>query len=202
MPSTTGWNYVSVPTNVNSPTTVTPSIPGTNAQPNYYLLSSIGNALTVSPAVVSGNPVDTYIAIRVTGDISGNNAAITVNSKVHLKIYFDGNIDVKSVRLVNQSPSATNPYAGNMQFYGISPTVSSRTQSILLDSGGGQPLQAMTIYAPSANVQFKGAPDFIGSVVCKTFYANGNITWHYDRALNEEGALLDYRIASYIEDPR
>ena len=39
-------------------------------------------------------------------------------------------------------------------------------------------------------------------MVCKTFYSNGNISWHYDRALNDEGELLDFRIASYVEDTR
>jgi len=200
MPSTTTWNYISTPTNVNKATTITPTATGTSQQPNYYLLSSVGDALAVSPALVNGTEVDTYIAIRVTGNISGNNAGITVNPKVHLKVYFDSNIDLKAVRLINHSPSATNPYAGNMQFFGISPT--SGTQTVEIDSGGGQPQLAMTIYAPSANVQFKGAPDFIGTVVCNAFYANGNITWHYDRALNDEGELLDYRLVSYVEDNR
>jgi hypothetical protein len=202
MPSTSGWNYVSVPTSVNSATTVTPSSAGTRVQPNYYLFSSIADALTVNPTLVSGSPVDTYIAIHVTGDISGKNAGITINPKVHLTIYFDGNVDMKSVKLVNQSPSAANPYAGNLAFYGISPTTGGKTQTVDLDSGGGQPLLAATFYAPSADIEFKGAPDFIGAVICKTFYANGNITWHYDRALNDDGELQDYRIASYVEDTR
>jgi hypothetical protein len=165
MPSTTGWNYVSVPTTVASATTVTPSSAGTSIQPNYYLFSSIANALTVAPALVSGSPVDTYIAIHVTGDISGGNAAITVNPKVHLKIYFDGNINTKAQNIVNQSPSAANPYAGNLEFYGISPTTPGQTQSIALTSGGGQVTVAAKFYAPSADVQFKGAPDFFVAVV-------------------------------------
>jgi hypothetical protein len=61
---------------------------------------------------------------------------------------------------------------------------------------------AFTIYAPTHDVTFNGAPDFFGTVTAKTFYANGNITWHYDRALNDTGEVLDYKIASYIEDTR
>jgi hypothetical protein len=38
--------------------------------------------------------------------------------------------------------------------------------------------------------------------VCRNFYANGNVHWHYDRRLDSEGAAVDYRIASYVEDIR
>jgi hypothetical protein len=219
MPSTSTWTYVpppilglppqswQLPSAVTSTQTVAPQARvsgppgGTSDTPTYYLITSLSGALTVNPTVVSGNAVDTYVAIHVTGNISGASAGITVNPKVHLKIYFDGNIDVKSFNLINQSPSLANPYAGNLQFYGISPPPGT-TQTIDLDTGGGQPLLAATFYAPSADFEFKGAPDFIGTAVCKSFYANGNITWHYDRALNDDGEVLDLRIASYVEDTR
>ena len=29
-----------------------------------------------------------------------------------------------------------------------------------------------------------GNPDMIGSVIAKSFYGNGNISWHYDRSLD------------------
>jgi hypothetical protein len=209
MPSIAGWNRIMTPTDVTSNTTITPTAGGTSTAPNYYLVSSITRALTLLPApgAVPGTTVDTYVTIRVTGDISGNNAAITVSPKVHARIYFDGNIDIKAVNLVNISPNtpaypASGPFAGNLQFYGISPTTGGRSQTINLDSGGGQPLLAATFYAPSANVTFNGAPDFIGTVTAKTFYANGNITWHYDRALNDIGDVGDFKIISYVEDTR
>jgi len=210
-PNTSGWVYQPVgsnpgqlPASISSTTTLNMQSAGTKLAPVNYLVSSITGNLTVNPAVdpVSGNQLDTFVAVHVTGDISGGSAGITVNPKVKLKIYFNGNLDTKAVNLVNNSPSAANPYAGNLQFYGISPTLPSTTQTVTLTSGGGQTLLAATCYAPSANVEFQGSPDFIGTVVCKSFYANGNITWHYDRALNDEGELQDYRIASYIEDPR
>ena len=55
---------------------------------------------------------------------------------------------------------------------------------------------------PSADVHENGNPDFIGTIVSKSFYANGNVAWHYDRALNDDGDIQDYRIASYVEDTR
>ena len=45
---------------------------------------------------------------------------------VHLKIYFDGNFSTKTTNIANQSPTVANPYAGNLQFYGISPTTPGR----------------------------------------------------------------------------
>jgi hypothetical protein len=131
---------------------------------------------------------------------------ITVNPGVHVRIYFDYNIDTKNSDLANNNPTSTNPLASNLQFYGISPPRDAngnpvRTQTINLNSGQPGTLAA-TFYAPSADVNENGNPDFIGTVVCKTFYANGNISWHYDRALNSEGELLDFRIASYVEDTR
>jgi hypothetical protein len=182
---------------------------GTTATPTYYVISSLSGALTVNPTVdpISGNPVETYVAIRVTGDMSGGNAGITINPKVHLRIYFERNISLKNNNIVNQNPSFTNPYAGNLQFYGISPPrdpvthIPMWTQTIDLNSGTPQTLAA-TFYAPSAVVNENGNPDFIGTMVCKSFNSNGNIGWHYDRALNDDGELLDFRVASYIEDTR
>lgn len=46
---------------------------------------------------------------------------------------------------------------------------------------------AATFYAPSADVVLNGNPDLTGAIVCKTFYGNGNTSWHYDRALDTEG---------------
>ena len=56
--------------------------------------------------------------------------------------------------------------------------------------------------APSANFTINGGPDITGAIVCKNFYANGNIHWHYDRRLDTEGVAVDYRIVSYVEDIR
>ncbi len=207
MPDTSGWSYQApgagasqLPSALTGNKTLTPTAAGTSAAPNYYVVSTFSGKLTVNQ--VAGE--ETYVAIRVNGgDITGG---ITVNPGVHLRIYFDYNIDTKNSDLANNSPSASNPSAANLQFYGISPPRDAngnpvRTQTINLNSGQPGTLAA-TFYAPSADVNENGNPDFIGTVVCKTFYANGNISWHYDRALNSEGELLDFRIASYVEDTR
>jgi hypothetical protein len=207
MPDTSGWSYQApgagagkLQSSVTGNQTLTPPAAGSSASPNYYVVSTFSGKLTVNQ--VPGE--ETYVAIRVNGgDITGG---ITVNPGVHLRIYFDYNINTKNSDLANNNPTSTNPLASNLQFYGISPPRDTngnpvRTQTINLNSGQPGTLAA-TFYAPSADVNENGNPDFIGTVVCKTFYANGNISWHYDRALNSEGELLDFRIASYVEDTR
>ena len=55
---------------------------------------------------------------------------------------------------------------------------------------------------PAANFTINGGPDITGAIVCKNFYANSNVHWHYDRALDNGGDAVDYRIISYVEDTR
>jgi hypothetical protein len=203
MPSTSLWNFVSSPTAVTGNTNITPAAPGTAEKPNYYLLTSFasnGN-LTVNPATVNGVPQETYVAVHVTGDIgtsTSSGPSITIPAHVHLEVYFDGNFQTKAENIVN-----TSGYAGNLQFYGISPTDPSVQQTVNLNSGGGSSSGfAAVFYTPSANFTINGAPDITGAIVCKNFYANGNVHWHYDRALDSEGDAVDYRIISYVEDTR
>lgn len=203
MPSTAGWNYVPSPTVVNPNTTINPPIPGTPSAPNYYLISNFvtNGDLTVNPAVVGGLPQDTYVTLKVMGDIgtsTSSQPSITVPTHVKLKIYFTGNLQTKADKIIN-----TSGYAGNLQFYAISPTDPNVQQTIDLNSGGGSNSGfAAVFYAPTANFTINGAPDIVGAIVCRNFYANGNIHWHYDRRLDTEGAAVDYRIVSYVEDIR
>jgi hypothetical protein len=209
MPSTAGWNYVSSPTMINPNTTINPPVvngvprTGTPQSPNYYLVTSFANNgnLTVNPAVIGGVAQETYVAIHVTGDIGQNtssNPTITVPASVHLQVYFDGNFQTKAENIIN-----TSGYAGNLQFYAISPTDPTVQQTVNLNSGGGSNSGFSAVfYTPSANFTINGAPDITGAIVCKNFYGNGNVHWHYDRALDTEGDAVDYRILSYVEDIR
>jgi len=209
MPNTSTWNYVASPTAVTPNTIINPptvaGVPraGTPASPNYYLITTFvsnGN-LTVNPAVINGTPQDTYVTVSVTGDIGSSTSSqptITVPPYVHLKVYFTGNFQTKAENIIN-----TSGYAGNLQFYAISPTDPSVQQTIDLNSGGGSNSGFSAVfYAPSANFTINGAPDITGAIVCKNFYANGNVHWHYDRRLDTEGVAVDYRIVSYVEDIR
>jgi Tfp pilus assembly protein PilX len=209
MPSTTAWNYVASPTAVTGNTTIDPPIvngvprAGTPGSPNYYLISYFVNNgnLQVNPAVINGSPQETYVTVSVQGDIGSSTSSqptITVPANVHLKVYFTGNFQTKAENIVN-----TSGYAGNLQFYAISPTDPSVQQTINLNSGGGSNAGFSALfYAPSANFTINGGPDITGAIVCKNFYANGNVHWHYDRRLDTEGVAIDYRIVSYVEDIR
>src|SRR5438477_4452569 len=203
MPSTSLWNFVSSPTTVTGNRHLPPAAAGTAPGPNYYLLTSFatnGN-LTVNPATVNSVPQETYVAVHVTGDIgsaSGQGPTITIPAHVHLEVYFDGNFQTKAENIVNTSGSA-----GNLQIYGISPTDPTVQQTVNLNSGGGSTSGFSAVfYTPSANFTINGAPDITGAIVCKNFYGNGNVHWHYDRALDSAGDAVDYRIISYVEDTR
>lgn len=177
----------SSPTSVTTTISLTPPAPGTAAAPTYYLLSQLSGKLIINPV----GSAQTYVAIHVTNDMT---AHINVKPNVHVKIFFDGNMDVKGRDIDNE----TN-LAANLQYYAISPANPATTQFIHIDPPGDF---AATFYAPSADVVLHGNPDLIGAMVCKTFYGNGNTSWHYDRALDTEGDAVDYRIVSYVEDIR
>lgn len=174
------------PTSVNTTINITPPVAGTPAVPTYYLLSELSGKLTIYPVGTE----ETYVAIHVTNDMT---AHINVKPKVHLKIFVDGNIDVKGRDIDNESG-----LAANLQYYCISPP-NGGSQFIHIAPPGNF---AATFYAPGADVVLNGNPDLTGAIVCKTFYGNGNTSWHYDRALDNEGDAVDYRIASYVEDIR
>jgi hypothetical protein len=175
------------PNKITGNVTLDPSTVGSSGSPNVYVVSTFSGNLTINPVGTAA----TYVAIHVTGDITGS---IDVKPNVHVKIYFDGSVSVKARDIVNESG-----IAGNLQFYGISPTDPAATQSIDIASPGNF---SATFYAPSADFHINGNPDVTGAIVCKTFYENGNASWHFDRALAAEGEPIDYRIASYVEDMR
>ena len=203
MPSTSAWSYISNPSTVTGNTNINPPAAGSPQSPNYYLMTSFatnGN-LTVNAYTNNGATQETYVAVHVTGDVGSSNgqgASITTANHVHLELYFDGNFGAKADNIVNNSG-----FAGNLQIYGISPTDPNVQQHIDLNSGGGSTAGfAAVFYAPSANFTINGGPDIVGAIVCKNFYTNGNVHWHYDRALDNTGDAVDYRVVSYVEDVR
>src|SRR5204862_958601 len=148
-------------------TTITPAAPGSATSPNYYLITSFANNgnLKVNPTINdTGSPQETYVTLHVTdniGNSTSSSPSIEVPLHVHLKIYFDGNLQTKASNIIN-----TSGYAGNLQFYGISPTDPSVQQTIDLNSGGGSTTGFSAVfYTPSANFTINGSPDIIGAVV-------------------------------------
>jgi len=167
--------------------TITPPFAGSAKIPVYYVVSSFTGKLTINQF----GSAQTYVAIHVTNDITGK---IDVKTGVHADIFFDGSISVKGRDIVNESG-----IAGNLQFYGISPTDPSISQSVAIAPPGDF---SAAFYVPGADFHLNGNPDVTGAIVCKTYYGNGNTSVHYDRALGNAGDAVDYRIVNYVEDTR
>jgi hypothetical protein len=88
--------------------------------------------------------------------------------------------------------------AGHLWYYGISPADGS-PRTITISPPGS--LWA-AFYAPSYDFATNGNPDIYGVAVCKTFYQNGNCSFHFDKQLASSSPPIDYRVASYVEDIR
>ena len=175
------------PTSITGNVTINPPAAGSASTPTYYLVSSFSGSLTINRF----GSAQTYVAIHTTSDVTGT---IDIKAGVHAQIFFDGNVNVKGRDITNETG-----IAGNLQFYGISPTDPTRSQSINIAPPGDF---SAVFYAPSADYHLNGNPDMTGAIVCKTYYGNGNTSFHYDRALSNQGDAVDYHIVSYVEDTR
>ncbi len=179
-----------------SPTITPPSSAISDLTPAFYVYSSLTSGITINAV----GTAETYVTIVANGDVGGN---ITIANHVNAQIYFTGNLSLKDSNVVNHNVDngvATNPSrAGHLQFYGISPTDNS-TQTVSITPPGD--LYA-TIYAPNADVTLTGNPNIYGAIVCHNFSGNGNTGFHYDKEIAQLlGPVIDYKIASYIEDIR
>jgi hypothetical protein len=83
---------------------------------------------------------------------------------------------VKTRSLVNNTG-----LAGNLQFYGTSPSNPTVTQTVTISPPDNF---AATVYAPGADWISTATPDIVSAVVVKSSYAKGNVSSHYDRALD------------------
>jgi hypothetical protein len=216
-PDTTGF------TAVNSGTETVSAIGTSESSPTGFVYSGITGSKTIKNGNASSPTFPyAYAKIIVNGDITGK---ITLEKGVTAEIWFTGNLKVKGEDLDNQNvdrgtqianlgsagvPPSIPPTAaddpnpsrvGHMKFFGISPTVPGSTQTIEIDSHGNV---FATFYAPSADVTLTGDADVFSAIVARSFSGNGDIGFHYDKALNQVdmGVVTDYQIASYVEDVR
>jgi hypothetical protein len=185
------------------------------------------SGITGSKTIKNGNAGSStfpyaYAKIVVNGDITGQ---ITVERGVTAEIWFTGNMKVKAGDLDNRNVDRGTPIAnpgslgvpplipptpaddpnpsrvGHMKFFGISPTTPGATQTIEIDPPGNI---FATFYAPSADITVTSDTDIFSAIVSRSFSANGNIGFHYDKALNQVdiGVVTDYQVVSYVEDVR
>ena len=216
-PDTTGF------TAANSGTGTDTAIGTSESSPTGFVYSGITGTKTIKNGNTSNPSFPyAYAKIVVNGDITGK---ITVERGVTAEIWFTGNMHVNREDLDNQNvdrgTQTANPGSlgipplipptladdpnpsrvGHMKFFGISPTVSGTTQTIELDGPGNI---FATFYAPSADITITGNPDIFSAIVARSLSGNGNIGFHYDKALNQVdiGVVTDYQVVSYVEDVR
>jgi hypothetical protein len=215
-PDTTGF------TAGNSGTGADTATGTSEGSPTGFVYSGITGGKTIKNGNAGSSTFPyAYAKIVVNGDITGQ---ITVERGVTAEIWFTGNMKVKAGDLDNQNvdrgtktanpgslgvPPLTPPTpaddpnpsrVGHMKFFGISPT-SGVTQTIEIDPPGNI---FATFYAPSADITVTSDTDIFSAIVGRSFSANGNIGFHYDKALNQVdiGVVTDYQVVSYVEDIR
>jgi hypothetical protein len=111
----------------------------------------------------------------------------TVITESNVEIYVAGNGSFAGQGIVN----ATG-IPNNLHIYGLNAgTTLSFTG--LSDFYG-------TVYAPQSTVYMAGNADYYGSAVGKTVTLAGNLKFHYDEALQEDGPCSGYDIAYWQED--
>jgi len=148
---------------------------------------------------LAGNPdgSPTYIEIHVAGDISvAGGAQVVVQPGVSATIYFDGNIDVSGVGIIN-----SNNQPNDLHLYGVQP-IDSSSRTVHL---GGNGSITATVYAPNADVTINGGGSsghVFGSIVGKTVTMTGVTNLHYDEASGASGMINNYKIVSWFEDNR
>jgi hypothetical protein len=216
-PDTTGF------TAVNAGTGTVTAIGTSESSPTGFIYSGISGSKTIKNGNASSPTFPyAYAKIVVNGDITGK---IAIEKGVTAEIWFTGNVKVKGEDLDNQNvdrgTQTANPgnagvppsipptpaddpnpsRVGHLKFFGISPTIPGSTQTIEIDSHGNV---FATFYAPSADITLTGDGDVFSAIVARSFSGNGDIGFHYDKALNQVdmGVATDYQIASYVEDVR
>lgn len=156
--------------------------------PARYKMSSTSGRLDIS-----GDPLlrPTYIEIYATGDITGK---ISVDPGVRVSIYAAGNVQYDADDIDNRTYRARG-----LQIYGVQPAAGV-TPAINLTLG--RDLYA-AVYAPGHSLQINGPGDIIGSIFAKSINIAGTMRLHYDESLAvSTGPVIDYRVASWIEDVR
>jgi hypothetical protein len=131
------------------------------------------------------------LELYVSGDISGR---LVIDSGVNVAIYAAGKVQYFADNIDNR-----NNRAASLQIYGVQPAAGV-TPTIELTLG--KDLYA-SVYAPGHAVKIFGIGDMFGSVLAKSIDITGVMQFHYDESLaTQAGPVIDYRVASWIEDVR
>jgi Tfp pilus assembly protein PilX len=195
-------------------TTYDPSAPPkTDSQGNLYAFTGTQSSPTRykinNSHPTSGSPTDLalknqdliidttgggWVEIWIPGslDVEGSNQ-INVPAGAHVTFYVDGNVSIAGNGVLN-----TSQIPGDVTFYGNPDPASSQTIDI-----AGNGVFAGILYAPNSAVSARGSGnsgDIFGAIIANTIFFNGTTSLHYDQALGDLGAVIDYRISSWYED--
>lgn len=210
-----GTNYWTADTQVPIPDATLPRIPSFSSSPtpvsantsitaagDYVMAAattgpgrgnSIFNDVTFGDAAGAGG----VIRIHLTGgiDLGGSNTIKIIQPSgggtYRVELYVDGpSINFAGTEDANGTAGAKSV---NLQIYGL-PTVTS------VNFNGNCETHA-AVYAPNANITVNGGGNkaFYGSMVGKTFLANGGIDIHYDESLANQGTIIGYKMAQWSE---
>jgi hypothetical protein len=155
--------------------------------PARYQLTGTSGKLSIS----GDSTRTTYVEIYASGDLSGR---LSIDPGVQVAIYAAGNVQYAADDIDNR-----NNRAASLQIYGLQPATGvTQTISFTL----GRDLYA-TVYAPAHALKISGDGELIGSIVAKSVDIGGTMQLHYDESLaTQAGPVIDYRVASWIEDVR
>lgn len=124
--------------------------------------------------------------IYVEGDLSISGTA-AIYTGANVQIYLSGTGSFAGQGIIN----ATG-VAGNLQLYGL-------TENSDLSFTGGSEFYG-TVYAPLSSVYMAGGADYFGAVIAEDVDLSGNMSFHYDSVLSENGPTMGYDISYWQED--
>jgi hypothetical protein len=155
--------------------------------PARYQLTGTSGKLNIS----GDSTRPTYAEIYVTGNISGR---LSIDPGVQATLYVAGNVQYNADDIDNR-----NNRASSLQVYGVQ-SAAGAAPSINLTLG--KDLYA-SVCAPGHSMQISGSGQWIGSALAKSIAITGALQLHYDEALaTQAGPVIDYKVASWIEDVR
>lgn len=171
---------------------------GTQQSPARYKIDDAKTGGDLSLQSSSQLDVDTtgggWVEVWIPGslDVQGN-AQINIPKGSHVTFYVDGNASIAGNGVLN-----TSQVPGDLTFYGNPDPSTSQTIDV-----AGNGVFAGILYAPNSSVSAKGSGnsgDIFGAIIANTIFFNGTTSLHYDQALGDLGAVIDYRISSWYED--
>jgi len=189
---------------VKSITSQTTLVGGTKENPARYVVDSIslsGNntdlRFTFGTTDGEADPSKSYVEVYVKNgfSISGQGSS-TLDVGMNVRIWVAGDVAITGNGLTNPSGNALA-----LALYGIAPPEGTTREFKIAGNG----VFYGTVYAPDADLKLAGGGSsgtFVGSIVSKSAFLNGNTRIRYDEAIAGPGVLANFAIAAWFEDTR